>query len=160
MIRYLAPPDMQLPEEDARRWVQTDVAKLIEEAPVPVDAPNPMMPGGPPIQIKQCSVQPNPDLLKDYWDQAIEVVVVYGLKEGGQLLKDFPDGFDNLMLYLEKLRMLQQAAMAPPPMMPPPAKSAAAGPDAPNAPGPPAGAPTPGPVPPQPGATPTPMSIM
>ena len=160
MIRYLGPPDMQLPEEDARRWVQTDVAKLIEEAPVPMDAPNPMMPGGPPIQIKQCSVQPNPDLLKDYWDQAIEVVVVYGLKQGGQLLKDSPDGFENLMLYLEKLRMMQMAAMAPPMPGPASAPSGAAAPEPPGAPGPPAGAPMPGPAPPQPGATPTPMSIM
>jgi hypothetical protein len=98
--------------------------------------------------------------LKDYWDQAIEVVVVYGLKQGGQLLKDSPDGFENLMLYLEKLRMMQMAAMAPPMPGPASAPSGAAAPEPPGAPGPPAGAPMPGPAPPQPGATPTPMSIM
>ena len=160
MIRYVGPPGMQLPEEDARRWVQTDVAKLIEEAPMVVDQPNPLNPLGPPLPIKQCSVQPNADLLKDYWEEAIEVVVVYGLKQGGELLKDSPDGFDNLMLYLEKLRMLQQAAMAPPPMAGPGGGGAPARPEAPNAPGPPAGAAQPGPMPPQPGATPQPLPIM
>jgi hypothetical protein len=160
MIRYLGPPDMQLPEEDARRWVQTDVAKLIEEPPTTIMQPPPA-PGLPPMPAKQCSVKPNPDLLKDYWDQAIEVVVVYGLKQGGQLLKDYPDGFDNLMLYLEELRAMQMAQNAPPPMLGPGGPGGApAGPDAPNAPGPPAGAPQPGPAPPQPGAMPAPMSIM
>jgi hypothetical protein len=152
MIRYLGPPDMQLPEEDARRWVQTDVAKLIEQPPAMGLNPVTGLP------MPQCSVQPNADLLKDYWDEAIEVVVVYGLKQGGQLLKDFPEGFDNLMLYLERLRMLQQAST--PPMLPAPGGAGAgAAPDAPNAPGPPAGAVQRGPVPPQPGATPAPMTI-
>lgn len=150
MIRYLGPPDMQLPEEDARRWVQKDIAKLIGQSPI--DALN-QVTGMP---EKQCSVKANPDLLKDYWDQSIEVAVIYGLKQGGKLLEEFEDGFDNLMLYIESLRMSQQMQMAPP--MPGPA-NAAAGPDAPTPPGSPAGAPTPGPAPPQPGAMPTPMSI-
>jgi hypothetical protein len=157
MIRYLGPPDMQLPEEDARRWVQTDVAKLIEQPPMQIEAPPPA-PGLPPMPITQCSVKPNADLLKDYWDEAIEVVVVYGLKQGGQLLKDFPPGFENLMLYLEELRSMQMAQMAPPPM-PGPGGPGGAG-DQPKLPAPPAGAPQPGPAPPQPGAQPTPMSIM
>ena len=152
MIRYLGPPDMQLPEEDARRWVQADVAKVIEQQPI--QALNPVT-GAPEMQ---CSVTPNADLLKDYWDQAIEVVVIYGLKNGAKLLEESEPGFDNLMLYLEKLRMMQQMQMAPP--MPGPA-SAAAGPEAPSPGGPPlpAGAPQPGPAPPVPGAGPTPMSI-
>lgn len=150
MIRYLGPPDMQLPEEDARRWVQKDISKLIEQAPMQgVNA----VTGMPEME---CSIQPNADLLKDYWDEAIEVAVVYGLKQGGKLLEEAPQGFDNLMLYLEKLRMMQQAQMAPP--MPAPG-DVAASPDAAGPPGLPAGMPQPTPAPPQPGAQVGPMSI-
>ena len=153
MIRYLGPPDMQLPEEDARRWVQKDIAKLVEQQPILAANPVTGLPE------KQCSVTPNADLLKDYWDQSIEVAVIYGLKQGGALMDEFPDGFDNLMLYIEKLRMMQQMQMAPP--MPPPG-NAAPGANAPDvsAPPMPAGAPMPGPAPPQPGAMPAPMAIM
>ena len=154
MIRYLGPPDMQLPEEDARRWVQRDITRIIEAAPI--DAPNPIT-GMP---EKQCSVQPNPDLLKDYWEQAIEAVVVYGLRNGGQLMQDAPEGFDNLMLYLEKLRMMQQMQMAPPmPPGPVSAPSGAPGPEPPGSPALPAGAVQSTPAPPVPGAVPSPMSI-
>jgi hypothetical protein len=153
MIRYLGPPDMQLPEEDARRWVQADVAKIIEQAPL--EGTNPVTG----LPEKQCSITPNADLLKDYWDQAIEVAVIYGLKNGAKLLEEFADGFQNLMLYLEKLRMMQQMQMAPPMPGPGGAGAAASGPEPPSAPPLPAGAPQPGPVPPVPGAALAPMTI-
>jgi hypothetical protein len=162
MLRYLGPPDMQLPEEDARRWVQKDIAKLIEEAPKQGLNPVTQQP------VMECSVIPNADLLHDYWDEAVEVAVIYGLKNGETLLEDSPQGFDNLMLYLEKLRMMQQIQNAPPPGMPPPGggaggagnpASGADAPGAPDAPQLPAGAPTPGPAPPVPGAGPAPMGI-
>src|ERR1044071_8922113 len=84
MIRYLGPPDMQLPEEDARRWVQRDMQKLIEQAPVQTLEPDPMT--GIPTPKLEPSIKPNSDLLKDYWDEAIEAVVIYGLRNGGQLM--------------------------------------------------------------------------
>lgn len=153
MIRYLGPPDMQLPEEDARRWVQRDITNVIEQAPLTVTDPVTGMP------IKQCSVQPNADLLKDYWDECIEAVVVYGLRNGGQLLQESPDGFDNLMLYLEKLRMLQQMQMAPPMPGPGSAPNGPPAPEPPGAPALPAGAVQSTPAPPMPGATPSPLTI-
>ena len=157
MIRYVGPPDMQLPEEDARRWVQRDLVMLIEQAPVITEQPglpdpmNPMVPAQP-IIVTEPSVQPDPDLLKDYWDQAIEAVVIYLLRNGRQLQKEAPDGFKNGLAYLEKLRFLQQSSMAPP--MPP--GGGPTGP-APNPPQLPAGAVQPTPNGPAPGTLATPV---
>jgi hypothetical protein len=156
MIRYLGPPDMQLPEEDARRWVQRDITKVIEQSPLTVTV---LGPNGAPMPVKQCSVQPNADLLKDYWDECIEAVVVYGLRNGGQLMQEFEDGFDNLMLYLEKLRMLQQAQMAPPMPGSGGAPGGAGAPAPTGAPALPAGAVQSTPAPPVPGAVPSPLTI-
>jgi hypothetical protein len=98
-------------------------------------------------------------IAKGNWDQAIEVVVIYGLKNGAKLLEEFPEGFQNLMLYLEKLRMMQQMQMAPPMPGPGGPGAPASGPEPPSAPPLPAGAPQPGPVPPVPGASLAPMTI-
>lgn len=157
LIRYTCPPDTELPEEDARRWVLRDITNLIQSAPIE----NPPMPdpmtGQPMPPTKSPSVQPNFDLLKDYLDQSIEAVVMYGLRNGGQLLLEAPQGFDNLMSYLEALRAKQSALSMPMPApggpggdggQPPPPSGASA-----------AGSVAPTPALPQPGTAVAPMAL-
>lgn len=153
MIRYVAPPDTQLPEENARRWVQQDLVQIIEQQPLMTLNP---LTGAP---QQEPSVEPNPDILRDYWDEAIECAVTYALVNGRELMAKAPDGFQNLMSYIEKLRFLQ--SMAQTPAMNPGAPGGGA--DA-GAPGGVPGSPIPGlvaptPAPPMPGATAAPMAI-
>lgn len=161
MIRYLGPPDMELPEEDARRWVLRDIVKLVDAGPIPTLVTDPQT--GLPTEQDEPSVQPNADLLKDYYGEAIEAVVLYGLRNGTQLLAESPQGFANLMAYLKQLRFLQQMANAPmlPPSAVPPgqAANAPAGPEAPSSPNMPvAGSVAPSPAPPMPGTSVSPLT--
>ena len=157
MLRFIAPPDTELPEEDARRWVQKDIMLLVQG--VPIEIPDPMTGQ----IIKQPSVQPNLQLLKDFMDQAIEAVVMYGLRNGAQVLADSQDAFDNLMLYLEKLRTAQQMGAMPAPGGPPALPGGVPGPEPPaaglEAQPAPSGAVAPTPAPAVPGAAVSPLTV-
>lgn len=157
MIRYVGPPDMQLPEEDARRWVLRDLTQLIEQKPLQLEQVNPVT--GQPEVVTEPSIQPNAKLLQGYYSEAIEAVTIYLLRNGGQLMKEAPDGFANALAYLTTLQMLQTQQQMPALPPGPGGPGAGASPNMPPAPQLPAGAAQPSPASPVPGALPSPLTV-
>lgn len=102
-MRYLGPPDMELPETVFRYKVLADIDRLIAEPPIPTNEPDPAAPGQ---MLTKPPVEPDPDF--DDMDVAIDTVSRYAVKN----FKELPVGsepFMNLKSYF-KLAVMNKAA--------------------------------------------------
>jgi len=105
-MRYLGPPDMELPETVFRYKVLADIDQLISQPPIPSAAPDPQT--GQPVQVMKPPVEPDPDF--DDMDVTIDTVTRYAVKN----FKELPVGsppFVNLKGYL-KLAVMYKAQKA------------------------------------------------
>lgn len=100
VMRYLGPPDMELPETPFHDKVINDIAQLIAPGakPIPtvVQVPDPQT--GVPTQqeMDRPTVEPDPDY--DDFDVSIPTVMRYVMKHYKEL-EDNPEGFANLRAY-------------------------------------------------------------
>jgi hypothetical protein len=101
-MRYLGPPDMELPETPFRYKVLADIDVLIQQPPIPTNQPDP---ADPTQMIMKPPVEPDPDF--DDLDVSIDTVTRYAVKN----FKEIPVGsppFMNLKNYL-KLAVMMKA---------------------------------------------------
>lgn len=101
-MRYLGPPDMELPETPFRYKVLADIQILISQPPLPTGEPDPQ---NPTEMLTKPPVEPDPDF--DDMDVAIDTVTRYAVKH----FKELPVGsppFLNLKNYL-KMAVMNKA---------------------------------------------------
>lgn len=104
-MRYLGPPDLELPEQIFVDAIKEDLTKLTSEPPVPTNVPDPKNPGQ---FIMKPSVEPDQDYYAGQWDLVISQVTRYGIKNR----QDIPLGSPadvQLRAYLKIAEMNQQA---------------------------------------------------
>lgn len=112
-MRYLGPPDMELPETKCRYRVLRDIELLIKPAdkkgPAGAPIPSTSMTGQ---QVLLPSVKPDPDFYQPYWELVISTVIVYGLGNYDDIMETNPAGFENLRAYLRLANQLKTMGMA------------------------------------------------
>ncbi|MGA7300379.1 MAG: hypothetical protein WBX10_08730 [Candidatus Sulfotelmatobacter sp.] len=104
-MRYLGPPDMELPEQIFIDKIKADIGRLISEQPVPsrvVDGQS-----GQVQQVMKPSVEPDKDYFAGKWDLVIGQIVRYGVKNWQELPPGSPADV-QLRGYLKLATMYMQ----------------------------------------------------
>lgn len=104
-MRYLGPPDLELPEQIFIDAIKEDLSRLVAEPPVESNVPDPDNPGQP---VMKPSVEPDQQYFAGQWDLVIGQVTRYGI----QNRLDIPRGSAadvQIRAYLKMCQMYKEA---------------------------------------------------
>ena len=104
-MRYLGPPDLELPEQIFIDAIKEDLTRLTSEQPIPTNEPDPKNPTQP---VMKPSVEPDQDYFAGQWDLVISQVTRYGIQNRLDIPLGSPADI-QIRAYLKMAEMYQQA---------------------------------------------------